>query len=191
MQLIFTAGLLAGGKSSRMGRDKACVEFAGVPLWRLQLATLAALAPMETLISGRPAAMYSASGCEIVEDEIREAGPLAGVAALLARARAPLLLVLAVDMPHMTSACLEGVLKRCTSEVGTVPKCGGFYEPLAAVFPKAALPLAQAVLSSGAPSMQQFVRDCIAARLVKENLVAEPDAFLFKSVNEPADLQHK
>ena len=37
-----TACLLAGGKSSRMGSDKAAVSFGGLPLWRRQLATLRA-----------------------------------------------------------------------------------------------------------------------------------------------------
>lgn len=173
-----------------MGRDKACVDIAGVPLWRRQLGLLAALEPTELLISGRPAAEYATSGFEIVEDQIAGAGPMAGVAAMLARTRAPLLLVLAVDMPFMTSACLERVLGHCTSPMGSVPWHGAFYEPLAAVFPKRALPMFEYALSKGDHSMQQLVRDCIAARFVEEFHIPAADLPLFRSVNAPADLPY-
>lgn len=188
MPHALTAGLIAGGKSSRMGRDKACVEIAGIPLWRRQLDVLAALEPTEILISGRPAAAYAASGLEIVEDEIRDAGPLAGVAAMLARIRTPLLLVLAVDMPFMTSAYLAKMLHKCGGQTGVVPRHDECFEPLAAVFPKAAAPLFEGALANGNHSMQKLVRDCFAARLIEVFHVSASDLPLFKSVNSPSDL---
>jgi molybdopterin-guanine dinucleotide biosynthesis protein A len=56
VKLPFAAALLAGGKSRRMGRDKALLpvewEGASVPLWERQLSILKALAPAELVISG-------------------------------------------------------------------------------------------------------------------------------------------
>ena len=77
-----SAVLLAGGKSSRMGRDKALLEIDGEPLWRRQLATLRALEPEQLMVSGPP----RGEG-ETVADEIEDAGPLGGVAAALPNAR--------------------------------------------------------------------------------------------------------
>ena len=48
----FSAALLAGGRSSRMGRDKAFLEIDGVPLWQRQLQTLRELGPSETFLAG-------------------------------------------------------------------------------------------------------------------------------------------
>ncbi len=64
----FDAVLLAGGKSSRMGTDKAGVLIQGVPLWRLQLATLRDLGPEEIFISGRDSGPYAEEGLEILKD---------------------------------------------------------------------------------------------------------------------------
>ncbi len=179
---------MAGGKSSRMGQDKALLTMGGLPLWQRQLATLAALEPDEVLISGKADAAYAASGFEIATDAAPELGPLAGIAALLERAKAPLLLVLAVDMPHMTADFLRGLLSHCERDKGAAPEMAGFYEGLAAVFPKDSLPLAEAALRHGDRSIQRFVRDCLAADLVKRVLVTANDFALFQSVNSPQDL---
>ena len=173
-----------------MGRDKASIILSGLPLWQRQIKVLNALCPNEILISGRLDGPYSESGFEIVADTIGEAGPLAGVAALLARATHPLLLVLAVDMPFMTTAYLSTILKACGERIGVVAQHDGLYEPLAAAFPKAALPLAEAALSNGDHSLQRFVRDCFAAGLLEVYQIAVADLPLFRSVNSPTDLTH-
>src|SRR5262245_21418784 len=71
----FSAVLLAGGKSSRMGRDKAALVVDGVPLWQRQLATLRAAGAREVFVSG--AARGPWTGMECIHDEVKGAGPLA------------------------------------------------------------------------------------------------------------------
>ena len=183
-----TAGLLAGGKSSRMGRDKALVDFRGEPLWKRQLGTLRELTAGEILISGRPDASYANNGYRVLEDDIKEAGPLAGVSSLLRAAANPLLLVLAIDMPMMTAAYLGSLLHPCTPLCGAVPSRGGIFEPLAAVYPKAASAVAEESLSAGRFSMQQFVRECESRELVRIFPVSDEDASLFENLNTPTDL---
>jgi molybdopterin-guanine dinucleotide biosynthesis protein A len=82
----FTAVLLAGGKSTRMGRDKAGVLLHGQPLWQRQLATLRAVQPAELFISGKADAAYAGAGVEIVADNFPGLGPLSGLEATLRRA---------------------------------------------------------------------------------------------------------
>jgi len=183
-----TACLLAGGKSSRMGRDKAGVEFSGAPLWRHQLHTLEQAGADEILISGRKDACYAGCGFPIIGDEVPDAGPLAGVAALLAAAANPLVMVLAIDMPYMTAAWLGNLREQCTQTTGAVPRKDGFFEGLAAVFPKSAHAIAGEALRGGDHSMQHFVRVCGERGLVKIIDVSGDDALLFHSLNSPADL---
>src|SRR2546428_9892635 len=98
-RMKFSAVLLAGGQSTRMGRDKAGIVLDGIPLWQRQFEILRELRPHEIFISGPPRKEWS--GLEVVADETPDAGPLAGLVASLRRCRSPLLLVLAVDLPRM------------------------------------------------------------------------------------------
>src|SRR5207302_334798 len=109
----FSAVLLAGGKSTRMGRDKAFLKVGGVELWHRQLELLTALKPDELFISGPSRSEWNGVGAEVIEDAVENAGPLAGIAASLQRCASPLLLVLAVDLIAMSSVYLRQMLENC------------------------------------------------------------------------------
>ncbi len=181
----FAAVLLAGGRSTRMGRDKAAVLIDGRPLWQLQLAKLRALHPAELYLSGRLDGPFAAAGVEIVEDEMPDLGPLSGIAPTLARMTSPRLLVLAIDLPAMTTEFLQSLLgeNECL-----IPQRGDFFEPLAAVYPKAATALAQTALQRTDRSMQRFCRELVAADLAHAKALTAADSPLFRNLNEPRDL---
>ena len=177
-----SAVLLAGGKSSRMGRDKAFLEIDGAPLWRRQFGVLRELQPEQLLVAGPPRDEWS--DCEIVADEISDAGPLAGVAAALQKCTAPLLVVLAVDLPRMTAEFLRSLCR----DAGAVPRGPGGFEPLAAAYPAKCAALAVQMLRSGDYSMQSFVRAAIEQGLLAERKISETELNLFHNLNTPADL---
>jgi molybdopterin-guanine dinucleotide biosynthesis protein A len=164
------------------------VNFQGSPLWQHQLQTLRNTGAAELLISGSRDACYG--GCEftIIEDEIKNAGPLAGIASLLAAAMNPLVMVLAVDMPYMTAAYLCRLREPCSGMQGAVPEADGFFEGIAAIYPKAAVTIAKQLLREEDHSIQHFVRECIAQDLIKVIRIADDEAGLFKSLNTPSDL---
>src|SRR5688572_9023694 len=100
--MTFNAVILAGGQSRRMGRDKAWLEVEGQPLIRRQIKLAREIGATEVFISGRPDCDYSTLGCPGLTDQFSNAGPLAGIERALDTATAPLLLVLAVDLPRLT-----------------------------------------------------------------------------------------
>jgi molybdopterin-guanine dinucleotide biosynthesis protein A len=179
----FDAALLAGGRSTRMGRDKAEVVVGGLPLWQLQLVKLRTLAPCELFISGRLDGPYANASVEIVPDRTPGFGPLAGIAAVLERATTSLVLVLAVDLPAMTPAFLVRLTERAT-----IPRHGDNFEPLAAVYPKAALPIAERILGEEDRSLQRFARELIEKGIVRPLDIGEHELPLFRNVNRPEDL---
>jgi molybdopterin-guanine dinucleotide biosynthesis protein A len=137
----FAAVVLAGGRSTRMGTDKAFLEWQGRRLLDRQLDLLRSLEPVQLFVAGRAGVDYTATGARVVCDAIPDLGPLGGLAAALEAATAPFLLVLAVDLPAMTPDFLRGLLVRCRSGVGAVAHTAAGWEPLAAVYPREILPL--------------------------------------------------
>ena len=171
-----------------MGRDKAFVEIDGVPLWQRQLRLLLALEPRELFISGPVRAEWTDLGTAVLPDVKRDAGPLAGLTAALRRSSSPLLLALAVDLPNMTADYLCELLTLCTADCGMIPRRAERFEPLAAVFACAALPLAERGLESGDYSVQQFAARCVSEGLARAKPIATLDEPLFLNMNTPADL---
>ena len=125
-----SAILLAGGFSTRMGRDKAELELSGRSFLALQAEKLRALGIRDILIAGRTEA-YPGTRC--VSDRIAHRGPLSGIHAGLLEAAHPRALVLAVDTPLVPG---EWLLRLIRSHRGgiTVTECGGEPEPLIGVY---------------------------------------------------------
>jgi molybdopterin-guanine dinucleotide biosynthesis protein A len=164
----FAAALLAGGQSRRMGTDKALLpviwQGQQMPLWKRQLTVLEELKPSQLFLSGPPRA-----GLPIVSirDRWQDAGPLAGIATCLDYCSPEFLLVLAVDLASMSSNCLRRLLLCSGRGCGIVPVRQALYEPLAAVYPKQALSIALARLERSKLKLQEFVRELVAAGLVR------------------------
>lgn len=188
----FSAVILAGGRSARMGRDKAWLELDGETLLARQMALARGAGAAEILISGRPGVNYSEFGCRVVADLVPGGGPLAGIQAALAGMQGPLLLVLAVDMVHLTVDVLNALLAHCDRDSGAVPEHDGVVEALAAVYPRASLELARRLFTSSpagtAPGAKHFARACVEAGLARVVTVPPPAVGLFKNWNCPADL---
>lgn len=184
----FGAVILAGGKSSRMGRDKAWLEVRGKTLLARQIEVARETGAMEILISGRAEADYSAFGCRVLLDKFPDAGPLAGVERGLAATASPLLLVLAVDLPAMSVELLCKLAGCCAENVGMIPRCNGVIEPLAAIYPKSAHPTAETLLSEKNNSMINFARRCVLSGLARFAERPAGDAKFFTNWNSPADL---
>ena len=191
MKLPFTAALLAGGKSRRMGRDKVFlpVEWQGksVPLWDRQLSILKAIAPAELVISGPRKKGYSAS-IPVYTDEWHGVGPLGGIATCLNRINNGLLLVLAIDLPRIQPSFLLSLLAGTGAACGVVPIANNRFEPLVAIYPKAALELAVAQLRKRDYVLQHFVELLLEHRLVTGYEVETSDQYQLENWNRPEDL---
>ncbi len=184
----FSAALLAGGQSTRMGRDKALLTLPGsdLPLWHRQWRVLQELQPDEMFWSG-PIRPGLPENIRIISDKIATAGPLAGISACLDVSRSDLLVVLAIDLPEMTAAFLRDLLTHCSTDCGAVVRHGIFFEPLAAVYPRQLQALASDHLSQGRYAMQDLVREAITQGLLRDFPLDEKDAALFKNMNNPSD----
>lgn len=186
--MSFSAVILAGGKSSRMRRDKAFLEVGGRTLLERQIEIVQAAGAKETLISGREDADYSTFVLRVLRDEFPDVGPLGGIHAALVTAQYPLVLVLAVDLPAMTSRFLNSLAMTSASGHGVIPRVGGQVEPLAAIYPRAASGILLGMLSEDAFSARTFAAACVAAGLAVYNDFPTDFAHLFNNMNTPDDV---
>lgn len=184
----FSAVILAGGRSQRMGSDKAWLNIEGKPLFARQIELAQQLGAQEVFLSGRAETNYARLNCPVLKDRFENVGPLAGVERALATITSPLLLVLAVDMPRMTLQPLRELLEHCTDSGGAVPRLGEQIEPLAAVYPKRALGLLTVLLENGRYSATHFAERCIEESLATRVDFPEQYSSFFENWNTPADV---
>lgn len=184
----FSVVILAGGRSRRMGKDKAFLDWQGRSLLGHQIETVRHLKPDAILISGRAGTDYGAFGCPIIYDSFTNRGPLAGIEQALCLMISSHLLVLAVDMPLMSWTFLSKLARNCTERLGTVPRLDGRIQPLAAFYPKDAHRVALTMLGEGFSPVTQFAELCLEAGLVHLHGVSAPEAACFSNWNCPADL---
>lgn len=143
-----SAFILAGGKSTRMGADKAFVTLDGRTLLARVL-ELARSLTEDVRIVGE-AAKFGAFA-PVVQDLFRDCGPLGGIHAALRASREDLNLILAVDLPFISLALLQFLITRARSSpaVVTVPQAGGGWQPLCAVYRREFADTAETALREG------------------------------------------
>lgn len=186
--LTFSAVLLAGGESRRMGRDKAAVVFRDEPLWRRQLRVLRDLGPEKVFVSARTTSSWLPDDTELLLDEPPSRGPLSGLTKALQQMKTSHLLVLAVDMPFVTREHLHHLSTLATEGCGVVPVVGKRAEPLAAIYPREAAQDFITALAGPDLSLQPLVRKLSAAGKVRTFLVPQEEERFYRSINTPADL---
>jgi molybdenum cofactor guanylyltransferase len=187
--MTFSAVLLAGGESRRMGRDKANVLFRGKPLWQVQLETLQKLEAREIFVSARIDPPWRPDGVPFVGDVAPSRGPLSGLAASVDRMSTSHLLALAIDMPFMTENYLHCLCDQIEPGRGVVPKIGSRFEPLAAAYPREAEIDFRSALAGADYSLQTVVGDLVESGKLRELLVTAEDKRSFMNVNALSDLQ--
>jgi molybdopterin-guanine dinucleotide biosynthesis protein A len=182
-----TAVLLAGGHSTRMGRDKAALPWAGGTLWQHQLATLRATGAGAVCISGPRNGPYATCGLPILEDRTPGAGPLAALETALVRS--PYVVLLAIDMPAMRPVFLRELMRTALqNNRSVIPEIESRFEPLAAVYVSTIAPLVDEALRGPDRSMHQLVRAALRHDLALTHPVSAESRMLFRNLNTPEDL---
>ena len=156
------AFVLAGGQSTRMGRDKALFTVGGLPLVEHALNKLRALGFSPRIAGSRP---DLARFAPVVADNYFQQGPLGGIEAALAASDAEQNFFLAVDVPWLPVAFLRWMIDRAavTNALATIPRFQGLPQPLCAVYSQAMLPHAQAALAEGDAKVMRAVERAASA----------------------------
>ncbi|HEX6127999.1 MAG TPA: molybdenum cofactor guanylyltransferase [Candidatus Limnocylindria bacterium] len=189
-----SGAVLAGGRSRRMGRDKASMVVGGVTLLQRAVATLQAVCDEVMVVVARDSAPAGLPpDVRIVVDRVPDAGPLGGLEAALAAAIHELVVVVAVDMPDLSDAVLSAQLAMAEThpdlEAITLPRQGfPGGEPLHAVYRRATLPRVTALLASGERRMGATLAGLRVGKLPAETLGRlDPRDVSARNLNTPEE----
>ncbi|MFN2161688.1 MAG: molybdenum cofactor guanylyltransferase [Candidatus Promineifilaceae bacterium] len=183
-----TVAIQAGGKSTRMGRDKSFVPFEGRPMIEVVRDRVAGLGDELILITNNPEP-YAYLNLPAFGDIYADCGPLGGIHSALANAASPYVLMVACDMPWLNRDLLEYLVSlRRTADI-VVPRLDKFPEPLHAVYSKACLDPIETKLKAGDLKITRFYGQ-VNVRFVDREEIArfDPQGRSFTNINSPEDL---
>jgi molybdenum cofactor guanylyltransferase len=181
--------VLAGGKSSRMGRDtdKAFLDFGGQTLLERALSVTGGVCDRVAIVGD---AAKLANYGPVVADMFPGCGPLAGIHAALVYSPAELNLILAVDMPLVSRELLEFLFAaaEASDAIITVPRTRRGLQPLCAVYRRDFSTAAEQALRAGKYKVDAAFSG-VSVRVIEEEELAAA-AFSersFFNVNTPQD----
>ncbi len=187
----FTTAIIAGGASSRMGRDKAFLQLGGKTLIERVIAASADLGQSETILIANKPDDYRHLGFATYPDILPGKGSLGGIYTALTRAANPAALVLACDMPFIKTALLRFMLAQLddTTDI-VVPRVDGYPQGMLAIYRKTCLPPIRAQLAANRLKIIRFY-DQMRVRYLDEADYALCDAEgnSFTNLNTPAELE--
>ncbi|MGA8500285.1 MAG: molybdenum cofactor guanylyltransferase [Candidatus Sulfotelmatobacter sp.] len=182
--------ILAGGKSTRMGTDKAFVEYEGRSLlaWALHLAR--SVASGVWIVGSKE---KFAGFAPVVEDVFRDCGPLGGIHAALLGSLTELNLMLAVDMPFVSRAFLEYLITQARGAPDAaviVPRSDGRRQPLCAIYRREFAAVAERALRARQNRIDRLFDDVHTRVIEQEELAgAGFSSALFRNLNTPEELE--
>ena len=184
-----TAFVLAGGHSSRMGAEKASLEWQGGTLLDRALHTARSVSANTRVVG--PPKKFARYG-EVVEDVYHGCGPLGGIHAALASSTTVLNLVLAVDMPLVERSFLEYLVSQARegSPVVTLPRAGGGWQPLCAIYRRSFVEIAASALREGRNKIDALFPP-LPIRVIEEHELRRLgfDPAMFDNLNTRAELE--
>jgi len=185
-----TAFILAGGKSTRMGTDKAFVTLNGRSLLERMLDVGRSVTADVRIIGD---AQKFSQFAPTVEDVFQDCGPLGGIHAALRASPSELNLILAVDLPLVSTALLQYLITRAQSASGasaTVPHAAGGWQPLCAVYRREFADAAESALRAGRYKIDELFDVVKTQRIEEEELASagfSPE--IFRNLNTREEVE--
>ena len=117
--------VLAGGKSSRMGSDKALLNMEGQTAIERQCEILETFCVQGVFIAGARSSELSKFSWPVIQDSMLDQGPLIGIISALQHAENGIAVILAVDLLAISTADISAVLAACSQDVDS--ECDVFF----------------------------------------------------------------
>lgn len=184
-----TGIILAGGKNTRMGRNKALLEVGGMRLIDRTVSLFRSVFQEVIIVAADPLD-YLDQQTAIVTDILPHKGALGGIYTGLFYAAGEYAFVAACDMPYMNRAFLEYMASRAEGYDIVVPAPPDGLQPLHAVYSRRCLPAIRSLLDRNRMQIKAFYPGHRLLTIPPETLRAfDPEGRMFINLNSPEDLQ--
>ncbi len=181
--------ILAGGRSRRLGQDKAFVRVGGQPLIERVLDVVRALSDDIIIVTNDPAS-YKHLDARLVGDIYPGKASLGGIYTGLATARHDQALVVGCDMPFLNLGLLRHMLRLAQDHDVVIPSYDGYLEPLHAIFHKRSLPRMRALIEADQLRISEALRGAPARYVGAAEIdLYDPERLCFLNINTPEDLE--
>lgn len=181
-----TGIVLSGGSSQRMGRNKALMELDGQTLIGRTLGKLSRLCD-ELIISANDVELYAHLPARVIPDVIPGRGALSGIHASLAEMRHERAVVVACDMPFLSLPLLRFMVAVAPGYDVVVPRLGGYYEPLHAVYSASCIAPIEQLLAAGPQRIVGLFERVRVREVTQDQVRLFRAALSFVNVNTPED----
>ena len=193
MKYMETAIILAGGKSSRMGFDKQFLKLRDKYLVEMLAEKLEKIFNEIIIVTGRPEE-YEKHGYKLVEDEVKDFGPLAGIHVGLKNSTSIYNYIVACDMPFINLKYLEymmGLIEQHGGTVdGVITRLGEWIEPFNAFYSKSLLGRIEENMEEGKRQINLLLKDSNVIYVSEaEARKFSPDWDMFTNVNTLKDYE--
>jgi molybdopterin-guanine dinucleotide biosynthesis protein A len=188
--MAVTGVILAGGKSRRMGRDKAFLPFgAGVLIERV-IEVVRQVTAEVILVTNTPV-RYEPFGLPMFTDVIPEAGSLGGLYTGLVASSTPYSLCLACDMPFVRPEFLRVLCAMAPAADVVIPRNAKDFQPLCAVYSQACREPIRQKIATGRLKITGFF-DQVSVRVLAGDALAryDPHDLMFFNANTPEEYEH-
>lgn len=185
-----TGAVLAGGKSSRMGTDKALLILNNESLLERSVKKLKN-AFDEVIIVRDASKEYNIPGAREITDIYRHIGPLAGIYTALERSSYNYVFITACDMPFWDQNIVELLMNSCNGYDAAVPRLKGLFQPLLAVYTKNCIKAIESCMARGMCKVS-VLYDILKVNIVDSTLlehISVPEK-TFCNVNTPDDFRN-
>ena len=181
--------ILAGGKSSRFGKNKALVKLNGIPLLDRVISVMGSLFQQLVLITNTPDE-YAYLHLPMHEDLIKNLGPLGGVYTGLTVIRERIGFFVGCDMPFLSPGLIRHMVETGGNFDVVVPDVSGKVEPLHGLYNQNCLPVMKNMIDSGALRINRFFPEVLVRYVYKDEIRKfDPKLRSFVNINRPNELK--
>jgi molybdopterin-guanine dinucleotide biosynthesis protein A len=181
--------MLAGGKSSRMGQNKALMSLGGRRLIDRVASVLREVFRELLLVTNSPE-VYADLSVPMVSDVFPDKGSLGGIYSAIYHASTPYCLIVACDMPFLNAAVMRYLVEHMADYDVVVPEIHGELQPLHAVYSKACLePIAHCLEANRLKVVGFFPEVRVRTVTASELQSLDPELLAFQNLNTPEEFQ--
>jgi len=182
-----TGIILCGGKSSRMGKNKALLKINNKYVISYVIDILQPFC--DEIILSTNTSDLDFLGYKTVPDKFENIGPIAGILSSLLESKNNKNIILSCDTPFINGLLINELFSYLHTHDVVLPELNGFLQPMTGVFKKDIIPTISTEIQNGNNIPPRIFEKCNLKKLKVESLARYYHEHLFFNINSPADFE--